>query len=279
MKIEYKNKVYDYDEEIDGFKLASDLEAGKDEPVIALKIDGKCFDLAEKITRDCTVEFLTFREREGKEIFWHSTSHLMAAAIKKLYPDVKLAIGPAVEDGFYYEIDCEDSISEENFKAIEKEMYRLVKSRAWFERTVLSKKEALEKVKGNPYKEEMINELDDDYVSFYRLGEFEDPCTGPHVPNAGYIKGFKITKVAGAYWRGDAKNKQLQRVYGVSFPTKEELKEYLAFLEEAKKRDHRLIGRNMDLFCFSELVGPGLPLITPKGTIMNEELQREVEKI
>ncbi|MFW6450524.1 MAG: threonine--tRNA ligase [Nanoarchaeota archaeon] len=279
MKIEYKGKVYNYDEKVDGFKLVSYLETEEKEPVIAMKVDGECFDLARTIDKDCKVEFLTFRDGEGKDIFWHSTSHLMAAAIKKLWPHAHLAIGPAVEDGFYYDIDLDESISEDNFRAIEKEMYRLVKSKSQFERTELSKKEALEKVKGNPYKEEMINELESDMVSFYRLGEFEDPCTGPHVPNAGLIKGFKLTKVAGAYWRGDSKNKQLQRIYGVAFPTKEELKEYLAFLEEAKKRDHRLIGKKMDLFCFSDLVGPGLPLFTPKGTIMKEELQREVEKI
>ncbi len=279
MKIQYKDNTLEYKKGNTGFELAESLEPEKKNEIIAIKIDDKYYDLSHTVNSDCKVDFLTFYDSKGKEIFWHSSSHVLAAGLKKVFPDAKLAIGPAIEDGFYYDIDLENPLTPDDLKKIEKEMHKIVKSKTCFEKFKLKKQEALKRFEGNEYKEQMIEELEEEEVSFYRLGDFEDLCTGPHIPHCGHIKGFKLTKISGAYWRGNANNKQLQRVYGISFPTKEELKEHLAFIEEAKRRDHRIIGKKMDLFCFSDLVGAGLPLFTPKGTIIKEELQKEVEKI
>ncbi|MGM5481891.1 MAG: threonine--tRNA ligase [Nanobdellota archaeon] len=270
MKIEIEGKKTEYDHEVDGLRLIEDLAPEKGE-IIAMKVNGKTTDLTEKITDDAKIEFISNSDDVGKEILKHSAAHLLAAAVEKLYPEVKFAIGPAIEEGFYYDMECEETFSPEALKSIEKEMYRISKKKTSFKRFELSKKQALEKVKGNPYKTEIINELEGDIVSFYSLGEFEDVCRGPHVPHAGHIRGFKLTKVAGAYWRGDQKNKQLQRIYGVAFPTKEELKEHLKLLEEAKKRDHRKLGKELKLFSIHD-EAPGKPFWKPRGCFIFNKL-------
>ncbi len=213
-----------------------------------------------------------FSKPEGKEIFWHSSSHLMAAAIKNQFPKVKITIGPPIENGFYYDFDNLD-IKQEDFAKIEREMYSLVNKKEAFECKEVSKKDALEIFKNEPYKIELINELPtNEKITTYKLGNFVDLCRGPHLENVGFIKAFKILSIAGAYWRGDEKNKMLTRIYCVSFPSKEELKTHLEFLEEAKKRDHRKLGQKLDLFVFSELVGQGLPLYAPAGYIIRNEI-------
>lgn len=270
MKIETEGKQLKYEQKIDGLKLIQD-QAPQKEGILAMKVDGTTTDLTTTITNDSQIEFLNFSDDEGKDVLRHSAAHLLAAAVTKLYPGVRLAIGPAVEEGFYYDIDYEKTFNPDDLKAIEKEMYRIVKAKTPFKKFDLSRTDALERVKDNPYKVEIINELAEDKVSFYSLGEFEDVCRGPHVPNAGYIKGFKLTKVAGAYWRGDQLNKQLQRIYGVAFPTKEELKEYLTLLEEAEKRDHRKLGKELKLFSIHE-EAPGKPFWHPKGCFIFNKL-------
>jgi len=217
-----------------------------------------------------------------ESMYWHTTSHIMAQAVKRLFPNAKVTIGPSIENGFYYDFDIEKPFSEEDLLKIEEEMKNIIKEDLVIEKFVLPKDEAIKlmKEKDEPYKVELIEELPEgEEISFYKQGEFTDLCRGPHLPSTGAVKAIKLLNSSGAYWRGDEKNKMLQRIYGISFPKASELEEYLNMLEEAKKRDHRVLGRELDLFCFSDLVGPGLPLYTPKGTILKDELQKEVEKI
>lgn len=269
MKIKAEGKELEYNESVDGQSVLKDAAPHKE--AVAMRINNTTTDLSTTITTDSQIEFLTFEDDDGKDVFRHSAAHILAAAVIKLYPEAKLAIGPAVEDGFYYDIDYKKTFNPEDLKKIEKEMYRIVKAKTPFENFKMPKKEALERIKGNPYKEEIIKELPEENVSFYTLGGFEDVCRGPHVPNAGYVKGFKLTKVAGAYWRGDQKNKQLQRIYGVAFPTKDELKEHLNFLEEAQKRDHRKLGKELKLFSIHD-EAPGKPFWHPKGCFIFNKL-------
>ncbi len=223
---------------------------------------------------------INIKEDKELNVLNHSCAHLMAHAIKNLYPDSKFWVGPVISDGFYYDIDLEVPIKEEELEKIEKEMKRISKDNKKIIRIELSKEEALELFKADPYKIELINNMEEEIlITAYKQDDFIDLCKGPHVEFTKDIKYFKLLKVSGAYFKGDAKNKMLQRIYGICFKTEEELNDYLNFLEEAKKRDHRKLGKDMDLFCFSDLVGPGLPLFTPKGTIVKEELQRAVEKI
>lgn len=217
-------------------------------------------------------------ENGGKRAFWHTTSHIMAQAVKKLYPDVKLAIGPSIENGFYYDFDTATPLSNEDLKKIEKEMKRIIREGAKLEKFELSKEEALELVKDEPYKIELINEIPEgEAITFYKQGDFTDLCAGPHLEKVSEVRAFKLMSVTGAYWRGSEKNKMLQRIYGISFTDKEDLAQYLEALEEAKKRDHNKLGRELELFTTSEYIGQGLPILMPKGAKVIQLLQRFVE--
>lgn len=242
---------------------------------MAAKINGKVVDLSTPVNEDCNLEILTFDNDEGKWALRHTSSHILAQAVKRLYPDVKLAIGPAIDTGFYYDIDSDKPFSEEDLAVIEKEMDKIIKEDLKLERFELPRKEALEMMSklGESYKVELINDLpEDEIISFYRQGEFIDLCAGPHVPSTGKVKAFKLLSVAGAYWRGSEKNKMLQRIYGTAYIKKSQLDEYLNMLEEAKKRDHRKLGKELDLFSLHE-EGPGFPFFHPKGMIIRNELE------
>lgn len=269
----------EYDMGISPAEIAESIGPGLARAAIAAKAGDKLIDLSTQLTDDTELAIITFKDKEGIEIFRHSTAHVMAAAVLKLFPEALPTIGPAVEDGFYYDFDHKP-FTPEDLEKIEAEMKEIVNSDAQFERIGLTKKEALEMFKSNKFKVEMIEELHDDDISAYKLGDFVDFCRGPHVPSAKYIKSFKLTKVAGAYWKGDAKRDQLQRIYGTSFPDKKELKKYLHMIEEAGKRDHRKIGKLLDLFSFHE-EGPGFPFFHNKGMIIWNTLidyWREIHK-
>lgn len=261
------NSVKEYEKGISIIEIAKKLGKKLADDAIAAKLNDKLVDLSTKINKDSKLKIITFKDDEGKEVFRHSSAHLMAQAIKNLFPKAKFAIGPAIDEGFYYDIDYEKSFTPEDFVKIEKEMDKIVKENLKIERTELSKKQALKLFKGNPYKTEMIKELEDEKITIYKQGDFIDFCKGPHVPSTGKIKAFKLTKIAGAYWKGDAKNKQLQRLYGISFPDKKQLEDYLKLLEEAEKRDHRKLGKELDLFSVHD-EGPGFPFFHPKGTVI-----------
>ncbi|NPA15653.1 MAG: threonine--tRNA ligase [Deferribacteres bacterium] len=243
--------------------------------VLVAKIDGRLVDLSHKIEKDCVVEPVFFEDREGKETFWHSTAHVMAAAVKRLFPEAKVTIGPPIENGFYYDFDYHRSFTPEDLEKIEEEMKKLVEEDHPFERVEVSKEEAVKLFSdmGEDYKVELINEIPDHVVSLYKTDGFVDLCRGPHIPSTGRIGAFKLLSVAGAYWRGDESNKMLQRIYGVSFPTKKQLKEYLRFLEEAKKRDHRRLGKELKLFLIDEDVGPGLVIWLPRGAVVRKVIE------
>jgi len=233
------------------------------------------WDSARAIENDATVKLLTWNDTKGKSTFWHSSAHLLAEALEALYPGIKFGIGPAIETGFYYDVDFGDrEFSSDDFKAIEDKMLELAKRKETFERKAVSKSDALAYFteKGDEYKLDLIKDLEDGKITFYTQGEFTDLCRGPHIPNTGFIKAIKLTNVAGAYWRGDESRKQLTRIYGVTFPKASELTEYLKFIEEAKKRDHRKLGKELELFAFSEKVGAGLPLWLPKGAALRQKL-------
>ncbi|MBR5346816.1 MAG: threonine--tRNA ligase, partial [Deltaproteobacteria bacterium] len=214
------------------------------------------------------MEELTFENKEFRKTYWHTCSHIMAQAITRLYPNAKLAIGPAIDEGWYYDIDIEESFTNDSLEAIEKEMKNICKERLPIERFVLPKDEAIELMKDQPYKLELINDIpDDEEISFYRQGEFVDLCAGPHLNSTGYVKhnGFKLLASAGAYWRGDEKNKMLKRIYGIAFQSKEELADFLNMREEARKRDHNKLGRELEYFSTVDYIGQGLPILLPKG--------------
>ncbi|MEM4267325.1 MAG: threonine--tRNA ligase [Candidatus Woesearchaeota archaeon] len=240
---------------------------------IAAKVNGKLVDLNTIAKDGSEIEFIDFHSEEGREIFRHSAAHVLASAVKKIFPKAKLTIGPSIEDGFYYDFDNPTPFTPEDLKKIEEEMHNIVKQDILFERLDVSKEEAKNKMieLDEPYKVELINDLGDEQVSLYKHGEFIDLCKGPHVPSTGRIKAFKLTKLAGAYWKGDSSNKMLQRVYGVAFPTKEELKDYISILEEAERRDHRKIGKQLKLFSFHD-EGPGFVFWLPKGLFIFNKL-------
>ena len=235
--------------------------------IIAVKCGDKLLDLSESLESDCEITPIYINSKEGEEILRHSASHIMAQAVLHFFPDAKYTIGPAIENGFYYDFDLDHTFTPEDLEKIEAEMKKIVKENYPFKRKVVSKKEAEDffRSKGQTYKLEILSEIPDDTVSIYTQGDFTDLCRGPHIPSTGYLKNFKLLSVAGAYWRGDEKNKMLQRIYGTAFATKDGLKKYLHFLEEAKKRDHRKLGKELDLFSINENVGPGLILWHPKG--------------
>jgi threonyl-tRNA synthetase len=241
--------------------------------ILAAKVNGKLVDLSTALNHNCNVEWVGFASKEGREIFRHSASHVLADAVKRLFPHAKLTIGPAIEDGFYYDFDIDKPFTPDDLKKIEEEMHKIIKEDIVFERLDVSKEEAKDKAVqlDEPYKAELIEDLGDEQVSFYKHGKFMDLCKGPHVPSTGRIKAYKLTKLAGAYWRGDSTKQTLQRIYGVAFPSKDELKEYLRLLEEAEKRDHRKLGKQLKLFSFHE-EGPGFPFWLPNGLFIFNKL-------
>lgn len=272
--------IKQYPEGITVKEVAESISAGLARVALAAEIDGEVKDLATVLDRDCTLNLLTFDSDGGKHAFRHTASHVLAHAVKRLYPGAKLAIGPAIENGFYYDFDVDTPFTREDLDRIEKEMENIVKEDHQLERFTLPRDEAIRfmEERNEPYKVELIRDLPEDAViSFYRQGDFVDLCAGPHIPSTGRVKAFKLTHVAGAYWRGDEKNKMLQRIYGTAFPKKSELDEYLTALEEARKRDHNKLGRELGYFTTVDYIGQGLPILMPKGAKVIQILQRFVE--
>ncbi len=260
--------------------LAKEISEGLARVATAGRVDGKVVDLRYNLNEDCNVEILTFDDEDGKKAYWHTTSHIMAQAIKRLYKDVKLAIGPAIDDGFYYDFDTEYRFSEADFEKIEAEMKKIIKEDLPIERFELPRSEAIKLMKdaGEDYKVELIEDLpEDEVLSFYKQGEFTDLCAGPHLMSTGKVKCVKLLSTSGAYWRGDEKNKMLQRIYAVSFPKASLLEEHLAKLEEAKQRDHRKLGKDLELFMTHKLVGSGLPMYLPNGATVRRLLERYIQ--
>jgi len=273
--------VRSYEQAVTGADIARSISEGLARKVLAAEVDGEVWDSSRTIEKDATVRLLTWDDAEGKSTFWHSSAHLMAEALEALYPGVKLAIGPPVAAGFYYDVDLgEHSISDTDLPKIEAKMKELAKQDSKYERRAVPKAEAIQyfEEKGDPYKLELIEGLEDGNITFYTQGGFTDLCRGPHIPSTAPIKAIKLTNIAGAYWRGDEKNKMLTRIYGVTFPKQADLDEHLRLLEEAKKRDHRKLGKELGLFAFSEKVGSGLPLWLPKGAMLRERLQRFLQE-
>jgi threonyl-tRNA synthetase len=273
--------VRQYEPGITALDIAKSISEGLARKVLAAKVNGQVTDASRPITEDATLQLLTWTDTDGKATMWHSSAHLMAEALEALYPGVKFGIGPAIENGFYYDVDLGgQAISEEDLKKLEAKMAELAKQNNTYNRREVSKAEALQYFTGkeDPYKLELINDLQDGTITFYSQGGFTDLCRGPHIPSTGFIKAVKLTNIAGAYWRGNEKNKMLTRIYGITFPSQKELDEYLVLIEEAKKRDHRKLGKELELFTFSERVGLGLPLWLPKGAMLRERLQQFLQK-
>lgn len=260
--------------------LAKEISEGLARVATAGRVDGKVVDLRYNLNKDCNVEILTFDDEDGKKAYWHTTSHIMAQAIKRLYKDVKLAIGPAIDGGFYYDFDTEHRFSEADFEKVEAEMKKIIKEDLPIERFELPRSEAIKLMKdaGEDYKVELIEDLpEDEVLSFYKQGEFTDLCAGPHLMSTGKVKCAKLLSTSGAYWRGDEKNKMLQRIYAISFPKASLLEEHLAKLEEAKQRDHRKLGKDLELFMTHKLVGSGLPMYLPNGATVRRLLERYIQ--
>ena len=273
--------VRDYNKGASAMDVALSISEGLARNVLAAKVDGFVQDANLPIHENSQLQLLTWSDLEGKSTMWHSSAHIMAEALEFYYPGIKLAIGPPITNGFYYDIDLMDySIKEEDLARIEEKMKALAKERNPFIRKEISKAEALAyfEKKQDPYKLELLSELEDGTITFYTQGNFTDLCRGPHIPDTGFIKAVKLTAIAGAYWRGDEKNKQLTRIYGITFPKQAELTEHLEKLEEAKRRDHRKLGKELDLFTFSQKVGQGLPLWLPKGAALRERLENFLKK-
>ena len=267
--------VREYEKGVSGLQIAGSISEGLARNVLAAKVNGEVWDATRSIHQDSTVQLLTWNDAEGKNTFWHSSAHLMAEALEALYPGIKFGIGPPIENGFYYDVDFGDKPLEgAELERIEAKMLELAKQKNEYIRKEVGKKEAIAyfQDKGDEYKLDLLEGLEDGSITFYEQGNFVDLCRGPHIPHTGFIKAAKLLNIAGAYWRGDEKNKMLTRIYGITFPKAKELQEYLHMLEEAKKRDHRKLGRELELFTFSEKVGMGLPLWLPKGTLLRERL-------
>jgi threonyl-tRNA synthetase len=267
--------VRPYEKGTSAHQIALSISEGLARNVLAAEVNGEVWDSARPIDQDSTVKLLTWNDTAGKSTFWHSSAHIMAEALEALYPGTKFGIGPAIETGFYYDVDFGDhEFSSDDFKAIETKFMELAKQKEVFARESVSKADAIAYFteKGDEYKLDLLQGLEDGKITFYKQGAFTDLCRGPHIPNTGFIKAVKLMNVAGAYWRGDETKKQLTRIYGVTFPKASELTEYLLMIEEAKKRDHRKLGKELELFAFSEKVGAGLPLWLPKGTALRERL-------
>lgn len=272
----------EYENGTTGMQIAESISSRLAQEVLSIGVNGEVRDLNRPINEDCAVKLFKFDDEEGKHTFWHTSAHLMAQAIQMLYPNAKFGIGPAIENGFYYDIDFgETIIKESDFAEIEKKMAEIVATKQTLTRVDISKADAMKmfEERGECYKTELISELEDGKITLYEQGSFTDLCRGPHLPDVSLIKAIKITSLAGAYWRGDEKRKQLTRLYAISFPKKKMLDEYLTLLEEAKKRDHRKIGKELGLFMFSDMVGKGLPIWLPKGTALRLRLEEFLKKI
>ena len=271
-KVEPGTKVID---------IAKNISEGLARNVLAAQVDNEILDTEQTLDKDCELNLLTWNDSNGKIVMWHSSAHLMAEALELLYPGIKLAIGPPIENGFYYDIDfCDHHISSDDFPRIEQKMLELARQKNQYIRKEISKSDAIDyfEKKGDKYKLELLEDLEDGNITFYTQGNFTDLCRGPHIPNTGFIKAVKLLNIAGAYWRGDENNKQLTRIYGITFPKQKDLNEYLTILEEAKKRDHRKLGKELELFTFSKKVGQGLPLWLPKGAELRERLENFLKK-
>lgn len=261
--------------------IANAISKGLAQKVLSAEVNGEVWDLLRPIENDATLNLLTWDSDTAKKTFWHSSAHLLAEALEALYPHVKFGIGPAIDNGFYYDVDMGDHVlSSDEFEKIENKMLELAKTNSTFNRRQVSKADAIDyfSKKGDEYKIELLQDLKDGDITFYEQGNFTDLCRGPHIPNTGYIKAVKLLNLAGAYWRGDEKRKQLTRIYGITFQKQQELKDHLILLEEAKKRDHRKLGKELELFAFSEKVGMGLPLWLPKGAQLRERLENFMKK-
>lgn len=273
--------VRQYENGVTSLDVAKSISEGLARNVLAAKVDGQVIDATRPLNTDCTMQLLTWNDDEGKSTMWHSSAHLMAEALEFYYPGIKLAIGPPVANGFYYDVDFMDySITEKDLEKVEQKMKELAKEKNAFIRQEVSKADAIAffKEKQDPYKLELLEGLNDGDITFYTQGAFTDLCRGPHIPDTGFIKAVKLTSIAGAYWRGDEKNKQLTRIYGITFQKQAELTEYLEKVEEAKRRDHRKLGKELDLFTFSQKVGQGLPLWLPKGAALRERLENFLKR-
>jgi threonyl-tRNA synthetase len=276
------NTTRQYPEGVTGFEIAKSISDGLARNVLSISVNGEVWDLNRPIEEDSRIKLNTWNDKEGKATMWHSSAHIMAEAIETLYPGTKFGIGPDVENGFYYDIDLGDqSISSNDFEKIEQKMLELARKKQEFKRREIPKSEAVAffSEKGDEYKLDLLQDLEDGTISFYESGNFTDLCRGPHLIDTSPIKAVKLLSIAGAYWRGDESRKQLTRVYGITFPKQKELTEYLALLEEAKKRDHRKIGKEMELFAFSASVGQGLPLWLPKGAMLRENLEKFLKNV
>ncbi len=273
--------VREYESGVSAMDVAKSISESLARKVLAAAINGQVWDATRTINEDSALQLLTWNDLNGKSTFWHSSAHLMAEAVESMFPGVKFWVGPPLETGFYYDIDLGDNqIGEEDLHKLEVKMAELAKQSNAFVRKEISKADAVKYFgdKGDEYKLDLLSNLEDGGITLYSQGNFTDLCRGPHIPNTGFIKGIKLTNISGAYWKGDEKNKMLTRIYGVTFPTTKELDEYLVLLEEAKKRDHRKLGRELELFAFSEKVGMGLPLWLPKGAMLRERLQQFLQK-
>ena len=272
------NSVREFDAGVTGMEIAEAISRNLAKEVLSITVNGEVRDLMRPIQSDASIKLHTWDDKEGRDTFWHSSAHIMAEAIEAYLPGTKFGIGPSIDNGFYYDIDLPDgqTLTEKDLTEIEKKMMDLARTKSDIVRSEISKDEALKLFaqKGDPYKQELISELTDGTITLYRQGNFTDLCRGPHLPNTGYIKALKLTSIAGAYWRGSEKNKMLTRVYGITFPKQKLLEEYIVQMEEAKKRDHRKIGKEMELFMISQEVGQGLPMWLPKGAMLREQLEK-----
>ncbi len=269
--------VRQYEQGISALNIAKQISEGLARKILAVDINGEIWDITRSINDDASIKFLTWDDEKAKSTFWHSSAHLMAEAVESLFPGVKFWVGPPLEKGFYYDMDLGDNkIEEEDLRKLEVKMAELAKQNNYFERKKISKGDAIKyfEAKGDEYKLDLLSGLQDGEITFYSQGKFTDLCRGPHIPSTAFIKGIKLTSIAGAYWKGDENNKMLTRIYGVTFPTQKELDEYLLLLEEAKKRDHRKLGKELGIFTMDDDVGPGLPLWLPNGTVIIEELEK-----
>lgn len=273
--------VREYPKGTTSMEVAMNISEGLARNVLAAKVNGKIVESNIPIQTDSTLQLLTWNDQEGKQTYWHSSAHLLAEALEALYPGTKFGIGPAIENGFYYDVDFGGvEFNQEHFKKLEDKVLELARTKSEYFRKEISKSDAIKyfNEKGDEYKLDLLKDLQDGQITFYSQGNFTDLCRGPHIPNTGFIKAVKIMNVAGAYWRGDEKNKMLTRIYAITFPKQKELEDYILMIEEAKKRDHRKLGRELELFAFSENVGMGLPLWLPKGTILRERLTNFLKK-
>lgn len=279
IKVDLKGSEKEFESGVSVAEVAKSIGMGLYKSACAAKVNGEVCDLRTVLNEDCKVEILTFDDKEGKKAYWHTASHIMAQAVNRLYPGTKFAIGPAVDNGFYYDMELPQAITNDDLAKIEAEMKKIIKEDIEIERFELPVAEALELMKGQDYKEELIREhaAEGEHISFYKQGDFTDLCTGPHLMHTGNVKAVKLTSITGAYWRGDANNKMLQRLYGIAFPKQSLLEEHLTMLEEAKKRDHNKLGRELELFTTSDVIGQGLPILLPKGARIVQLLQRFVE--